>query len=127
MLTFSHPCAATNHSGSAGAHRESAKRLRSDLVNIRSITRHFVPIIESQTKDAGQVLTIEQVLGVVRAHYASLTLKLQEGLDRSEPYEEAVVDSDNCRELAQLAVADLRDELQRTPFPKRARARTLVT
>ena len=58
--------------------QDSAVRLTNSLVNIRAITAHFNPKIDSWLKS--QELSTpseEQILEVVKSNYESLTLKLQ--------------------------------------------------
>ncbi|CAG0882153.1 unnamed protein product [Cyprideis torosa] len=68
---------------------DSAAKVLSALENIRGITEHFHPKIESYSKEHGTAtLTEQEVLSVVRSNYDSLTLKLQESLDHYERFSE---------------------------------------
>lgn len=61
-----------------GEFKECAVRLTNSLVNIRAITAHFNPKIESWLSSQQlSTPTEDQILEVVKSNYDSLTLKLQ--------------------------------------------------
>nr|XP_026496390.1 armadillo-like helical domain-containing protein 3 [Vanessa tameamea]XP_026496391.1 armadillo-like helical domain-containing protein 3 [Vanessa tameamea] len=80
---------ALRYSTAAGEYKAEALRLANCLVNVRAIIQHFSPKIEAWL--ASQSLstpTEDQILEVVRKNYDSLILKLQEGLEAYERYDE---------------------------------------
>ncbi|XP_046977824.1 armadillo-like helical domain-containing protein 3 [Vanessa cardui] len=80
---------ALRYSTAAGEFKAEALRLANCLVNVRAIIQHFSPKIEAWL--ASQSLstpTEDQILEVVRKNYDSLILKLQEGLEAYERYDE---------------------------------------
>ena len=74
---------ALRYSTCGGEHKDTAMRITNSLVNIRAITSHFQPRIETWlAKEQLSTPTEDQILDVVRANYDSLTLKLQDSLDQ---------------------------------------------
>ncbi|CAK8690244.1 unnamed protein product [Clavelina lepadiformis] len=87
-------------------YKDFSTRLNNALVNIRAIIHHFRPKIDKYSKDNNiATLTEEEVLGVVRDNYDSLTLRLQDNLDHYERYSERPKEgtffSDLVRSVAQ--------------------------
>merc|ERR1719193_458932 len=79
---------ALRYSTCGGEHKDTAMRITNSLVNIRAITCHFQPRIESWLqKEQLSTPSEEQILEVVRANYDSLTLKLQDSLDQYDNYD----------------------------------------
>jgi len=80
---------ALRYSTCGGEHKDTAMRITNSLVNIRAITSHFQPRIETWlAKEQLSTPTEDQILDVVRANYDSLTLKLQDSLDQYDNYAE---------------------------------------
>ncbi|XP_047531241.1 armadillo-like helical domain-containing protein 3 isoform X1 [Vanessa atalanta] len=89
---------ALRYSTAAGEYKAEALRLANCLVNVRAIIQHFSPKIEAwlasqslSTPTEDQNTTRRhgrQILEVVRKNYDSLILKLQEGLEAYERYDE---------------------------------------
>ncbi|CAG9562750.1 unnamed protein product [Danaus chrysippus] len=80
---------ALRYSTGDGEFKAEALRLANCLVNVRAIVQHFSPKIDAWL--ASQHLstpTEDQILEVVRKNYDSLILKLQEGLESYERYNE---------------------------------------
>ena len=77
---LSHTSAKKNSRG-GDIWQTSAQQLLDELVNIRAITNHFLPRVKALS-------TREQVLGVIRDNYDTLTLKLQENLDQFDEFKE---------------------------------------
>ncbi|OWR52908.1 hypothetical protein KGM_209184B, partial [Danaus plexippus plexippus] len=80
---------ALRYSTGDGEFKAEALRLANCLVNVRAIVQHFSPKIDAWL--ASQHLstpTEDQILEVVRKNYDSLILKLQEGLEGYERYNE---------------------------------------
>eukprot|EP00052_Salpingoeca_macrocollata_P014022 m.109652 g.109652 ORF g.109652 m.109652 type:complete len:663 (-) comp19154_c0_seq1:83-2071(-) len=104
--TFDSLCdAAKRHMRAGGQWQVMASKLAGDVVNIRAITTHFTPKIDSWFAKHGGTLTPEQVLAVVRDNYDTLTLKLQDNLDQYEKYAENPNERVFFGELLELVVA----------------------
>ena len=84
-------------------------RITNSLVNIRAITSHFQPRIDSWlAKEQLSTPTEDQILDVVRDNYDSLTLKLQEGLDQYDNYAENPIYTSFFTSLVRSIVSDTR-------------------
>ena len=84
-------------------------RITNSLVNIRAITSHFQPRIDSWlAKEQLSTPTEDQILDVVRDNYDSLTLKLQEGLDQYDNYAENPTYTSFFTSLVRSIVSDTR-------------------
>ena len=84
-------------------------RITNSLVNIRAITAHFQPRIDSWlAKEQLSTPTEDQILDVVRENYDSLTLKLQEGLDQYDNYAESPAYTSFFTSLVRSIVSDTR-------------------
>eukprot|EP00042_Codosiga_hollandica_P021745 m.77318 g.77318 ORF g.77318 m.77318 type:complete len:678 (+) comp50496_c0_seq2:10-2043(+) len=80
---------ARRYARAGGDYQFPAGKLATDLVNIRAITNHFTPRIESWSiTHQTPTLSPDQVLAIVRDNYDTLTLKLQDNLDFFEPFAE---------------------------------------
>ena len=99
----------TFYSQSGGEHKDQAMRITNSLVNIRAITAHFQPRIDSWlAKEQLSTPTEDQILDVVRENYDSLTLKLQEGLDQYDNYAENPAYTSFFTSLVRSIVSDTR-------------------
>lgn len=103
---------ALRYSTCGGEHKDTAMRITNSLVNIRAITSHFQPRIESWLA-AEQLSTPseEQILEVVRANYDSLTLKLQDSLDQYDNYAENPNYTGFFTSLVRSIVSDTRQKI----------------
>jgi len=69
--------------------KEASNELINSLHNIKAIMNHFSPRIEAwSSANKISTPTPEEVMEIVRSNYDSLTLKLQDGLDHYERYNE---------------------------------------
>ena len=103
---------ALRYSTGGGEFKEAAVKLTNSLVNVRAITAHFNPKIDTWL--ATQQLstpTEEQILEVVKANYDSLTLKLQDGLDQYEQYSESPHHAEFFTSLVRNVIADTRQHV----------------
>jgi len=99
------------HGSTDGIHKAAATKLCTCMVNIRAITSHFQAKFDEM--HASQ-LTEQEILDVVKSHYDSLTLKLQENLDGYERYDEQPHESNFFVQMVKLVAAETRLKLQRT-------------
>jgi len=100
------------YSTSGGEHKDQAMRITNSLVNIRAITSHFQPRIDSWlAKEQLSTPTEDQILDVVRDNYDSLTLKLQEGLDQYDNYAENPIYTSFFTSLVRSIVSDTRQKI----------------
>jgi len=103
---------ALRYSTCGGEHKDTAMRITNSLVNIRAITSHFQPRIESWlAKEQLSTPTEDQILDVVRANYDSLTLKLQDSLDQYESYAENPTYTSFFTSLVRSIVSDTRQKI----------------
>ncbi len=100
---------AKRHLRSGSAAQPAAARLISQLGNIRAITNHFVPRIDAWLATHGVATpSTEQVLAIVREHYDTLTLKLQDNLDYFDKYSDNPSELPFLSSVTRLVVADNR-------------------
>jgi len=103
---------ALRYSTCGGEHKDTAMRITNSLVNIRAITCHFQPRIESWLqKEQLSTPSEEQILEVVRANYDSLTLKLQDSLDQYDNYAENPNYTGFFTSLVRSIVSDTRQKI----------------
>jgi len=103
---------ALRYSTCGGEHKDTAMRITNSLVNIRAITCHFQPRIESWLqKEQLSTPSEEQILEVVRANYDSLTLKLQDSLDQYDNYVENPNYTGFFTSLVRSIVSDTRQKI----------------
>merc|ERR1719336_198437 len=103
---------ALRYSTCGGEHKDTAMRITNSLVNIRAITCHFQPRIESWLqKESLSTPSEEQILEVVRANYDSLTLKLQDNLDVYDNYAENPNYTSFFTSLVRSIVSDTRQKI----------------
>ncbi|PWA16926.1 hypothetical protein CCH79_00012716 [Gambusia affinis] len=102
-------CMVLRVSTNTGQWKEAASKVTHALVNIRAIINHFNPKIESYAAvNHISQLSEEQVLEVVRSHYDTLTLKLQDGLDQFERYSEQPKEAAFFKELVRSISLNVR-------------------
>merc|ERR1719412_1309134 len=103
---------ALRYSTSGGDYKEIAVKVTHSLVNIRAITAHFNPKIEAWlTSQQLSTPTEDQILEVVKSNYDSLTLKLQDGLDYCERYNESPRHTPFFTSLVRSVVSDTRQQV----------------
>merc|ERR550519_3220845 len=103
---------ALRYSTCGGENKDTAMKLTNCLVNVRAITSHFQPRIDSWlATEQLSTPTEEQILEVVRANYDSLTLKLQDSLDQYEHYVESPTYTAFFTSLVRSIVADTRQSI----------------
>lgn len=100
---------ALRHSTNGGDWKDAASRLASSLVNVRAIINHFTPKIDSWAAvNHLTSMSSEQVLGVIRSNYDTLTLKLQDSLDHYEKYSEKPKEAAFFTQLVRSIVIEVR-------------------
>jgi len=103
---------ALRYSTCGGENKDTAMKLTNCLVNVRAITSHFQPRIDSWlATEQLSTPTEDQILEVVRANYDSLTLKLQDSLDQYEHYVESPTYTAFFTSLVRSIVADTRQSI----------------
>jgi len=103
---------ALRYSTCGGEHKDTAMRITNSLVNIRAITSHFQPRIETWlAKEQLSTPTEDQILDVVRANYDSLTLKLQDSLDQYDNYAENPTYTGFFTSMVRSIVSDTRQKI----------------
>lgn len=109
LLTICLMPTALRHSTNGGDWKDAASRLASSLVNVRAIINHFTPKIDSWAAvNHLTSMTSEQVLGVIRSNYDTLTLKLQDSLDHYEKYSEKPKEAAFFTQLVRSIVIEVR-------------------
>jgi len=99
---------ALRYSTGGGEYKDTAMRVTTSLVNIKAITAHFSPKIDAWlSQQQLSTPSEEQILEVVKANYDSLTLKLQDGLDNYDRYNESP-ESSFFTNLVREVVSDTR-------------------
>eukprot|EP01147_Barroeca_monosierra_P005788 gene5788-7284_t len=80
---------ATRHRLFHEKYADSAARIDTEMCNIRDIIDHFAPKIAAWlATNKEETLDPDRVLGIVRENYETLTLKLQDSLDKYDRYTE---------------------------------------
>ncbi|XP_059471108.1 armadillo-like helical domain-containing protein 3 [Neocloeon triangulifer] len=107
---------ALRYSSIEGEYKEWAQKLANSLVNVRAITSHFVPKINTWLTEQGLSTPSEdQILEVVRSNYDSLMLKLQDNLDHYERYSESPQHESFFYSMVQSVINDINQNIDFTP------------
>ncbi|XP_065071872.1 armadillo-like helical domain-containing protein 3 [Rhopilema esculentum] len=103
---------ALRHSSGDSEWKSSASRLASSLVNLKAIIHHFTPKIDSWANaHHSSSLTEDQVLGVIRSNYDTLTLKLIENLESYKKYTETPKETAFFTQLTRSITCRIRDSI----------------
>jgi hypothetical protein len=103
---------ALKHSTPDETYNVAAGELMSSIYNIRSIATHFMPKIDSfcSSKQTDS-LSPDQVLEVIRSNYDTLTLKLQDGLDQHDKYNEKPKENSFFTQLVRQVTKEARQSI----------------